>query len=287
MTGYGAATAESENFRVRVELKSLNSKFLEIGVKLPQNYLEYELSLRNILSQKAMRGKIMGSVSVEVVNPDLLSLRINEERLAVYVSELKALANKHGISDDLKMEFLLSLPNVVADADDTDDPEEWRMIEQAFTEAADALVVSRAEEGRALERDLNDKCEQVLIHLAEVNRLLPQRMENIRSRLQNALSELKEKVQIDENRFEQEILFYLEKTDINEEIVRLKKHVDYFFSTLKEKESNGRRLGFIAQEMGREINTIGAKANDALIQVSVVKMKDELEKIKEQINNIL
>lgn len=287
MTGFGQAQHTSPDYRVTVELKSLNGKFLELNVKFPQSLGEKELALRNLVNQKLKRGKILGSITVEVLNPDLAKLNVNEGVVMGYANELRSLAARIGMSDQIPLEYLLSLPHAVIEEDGAENEEELRLIEAAVTEAVDKLAQSRSREGKALMEDLIERRNGILHALAEVQKLSGARVEAIRNRLENSMAEIRDRITKDENRFEQEILYYLEKLDINEEIVRLRKHIDYYDATLNESESNGRKLGFISQEMGREINTIGSKANDAAMQVWVVRMKDELEKIKEQLNNVL
>lgn len=287
MTGYGSASISSENFKVSVEVKSLNSKFVEVNLKLPRTYLTHEVGVRNFLVSELKRGKINALIAVEVLNPDKSRLKINREIVRGYVNELKILKEELGLSAPIDLEYLLTLPDAISSDDTSEDPEEWKLIQQALSEASKSITESRIREGKALEEDLNLRCELIAISLEAVEALLPQRIESIRSRILSSLNEIADRVNIDGNRFEQELIYYIEKLDVNEEIVRLKKHIDYFEATLKEPESNGKKLNFISQEMGREINTIGSKANDAEIQFYVVKMKEELEKIKEQLMNII
>lgn len=287
MTGYGAFTIDSYNYRVSVELKSLNSKYFELNLKLPRNYSQYELQLRNYLSQYLRRGKVSANLSVEVLNPEKKHLRINKNLVKSYLAELNTMREEMDITQTLDLPFLLSLPDVMNEDSESADPEEWKLIELSFQNASRELRESRSREGKALERDLRIRVDLIQRHLENSEKLIPQRMENIRNRVLSSLNELSNSFNIDGNRFEQELIYYIEKLDINEEVVRLKKHLEYFTETLNSEDSNGKKLGFISQEMGREINTIGSKANDADIQVHVVKMKEELEKIKEQILNIL
>lgn len=287
MTGYGSATASSNDFKVTVELKSLNSKFVEVNLKLPRTYLTHEVTIRNYLVGELKRGKINALITVEVLNPEKSRLKINRDIVRGYVNELKILKDELGLTAPLDLEYLLTLPDAISNDDNSEDPEEWNLIQQAMETAAKSITQSRVREGKALEDDLKLRCELIAISLEAVEALLPQRIDAIRSRILASLNEIVDRVNIDGNRFEQELIYYIEKLDVNEEIVRLKKHIDYFEATLKESESNGKKLGFISQEMGREINTIGSKANDAEIQFYVVKMKEELEKIKEQLMNII
>lgn len=287
MTGYGSATATSDNYKVTVELKSLNSKYVEINIKLPRNYIKEEMNLRNLLTKSLQRGKINVLLNVEILNPEKQRLRINVPLVTSYANELEALRLNLGLEQQVDLEYLLSLPDAVRMDGGEGDPEEWELIDQAFRQATQALIRSRTEEGKALAQDMLSSNEVIAEQLVEVRKLLPQRIENIRSRVLSSLQEVKDRVQMDGNRFEQEILYYIEKLDINEEMVRLEKHIAYFRQTLAEPRSHGKKLGFISQEMGREINTIGSKANDADIQVFVVKMKEALEQIKEQVQNVV
>lgn len=287
MTGYGSATMSSENYKVTVELKSLNSKFLEVVMKLPRSYVQHEIELRNFLTLQLKRGKVAAMLNVEVMNPEKHRLRINKALAKAYSAELGALQAELGLEDPPTLQFLLTLPDVVSDEDNEGDPEEWDLIEVAFQKAAERLMESREREGKALERDLGIRVDLIKRRLETVEKLIPNRTENVRTRVMAALNEAKDRIQVDDNRFEQELLYYIEKLDVNEEVVRLRKHIEYFEQTLNEQISNGKRLSFISQEMGREINTIGSKANDAEVQAYVVQMKEELEKIKEQLANVV
>lgn len=288
MTGYGGATLSNENYKVSVELKSLNSKFVEINMKLPRTYMQQEMPLRNILNKKLKRGKVNAVLDVEVLNPAKQRLSINQPLVQSYFNRLENLRQELGMQTHVEMEYLLSLPDALRTDENGADPEEWELIEEAFKQAADRLNESRLKEGEALEADLKNSAARIAENLQAVGELLPERTQSLRERIQSAVNELKDRAQIDGNRFEQELIYYVEKLDVNEEMVRLAKHLEYFSTTLAEGNgSSGKKLGFIAQEMGREINTIGSKANHAGIQVCVVKMKEALEKIKEQILNIV
>lgn len=287
MTGYGAACLSSDNYRVAVELKSLNSKFMEVNMKLPRSYMQEELLIRNLLTAKLERGKVNVSLTVEVTNPDKHHLRTNQALLKAYARDLEKLRLDLGLHEGVSLEFILGLPNAMSPDSDQADPEEWDLIQKCFEQASEMLVESRTSEGEALAKDLLQRNESIAKNLAEVGNLLPARYDAMRSRIENTISDIKDKVKNDANRFEQELIFYLEKLDINEEMVRLEQHINYFQQALDEPVSNGKKLGFISQEMGREINTIGSKANNADIQVLVVQMKEDLERIKEQVLNIV
>ncbi len=288
MTGYGGSSLANENYRVSVELKSLNSKFIEVNLKLPRTYMHQEMELRNYLIKRLERGKIIVHMSLEVINPDLNRLNINKPLVMAYTRDLENLRSELQIPTPLDLEYILSLPDALHTDRPDSDPEEWMMIRKAFETAIDRLIESRTEEGVSTLKDLRVCRERIKENLDEIRELLPERQKYLRERIGSAVNEIKDRVQIDENRYEQELIYYIEKMDINEEIVRLTKHLEYFGQTLEEKEkANGKKLGFIAQEMGREINTIGSKANDASIQIHVVRMKEELERIKEQILNVV
>lgn len=287
MTGYGAASLTSENYKVSVELKSLNSKFLEINMKMPRSYMQEELMIRNMLTAALERGKVNVNLTVEVLNPDKHKLRINTALIQAYARDLEKLRADLGLTSGVSLEYILALPDAMTPENTDGDPEEWNMIEQCFKEATHLLNESRTSEGAALAEDLRLRNDNIGRLLAEVGKLLPGRYDAMRARIENTLSDLRDRVGNNEDRFEQELIFYLEKLDINEEMVRLEQHVNYFAQALNEPASNGKKLGFISQEMGREINTIGSKANDATIQVLVVQMKEDLERIKEQVQNIV
>ena len=288
MTGYGLGISSSANFRVTVELKSLNSKYFDLSIKLPNAYNKYEIKLRNMLMAKLKRGKVVATVNVEVLNETKGSLHINNTLAKAYFHELTKLKEFVGLKGDIDLPLLLSLPEVIPEETIIEDPEEWTLIQKAVEKAGDHLYQNRIDEGKALDKDLSLRRDTIAACLQEVEKLLPDRMQHIRDRLTQSLQEIRNKVgDWDPNRYEQEVMFYLEKLDINEEIVRLKQHLAYFIEVKDLPENSGRKLQFLSQEMGREINTIGSKANNAPIQRLVVQMKDELEKIKEQVHNIV
>ncbi|MEL7529750.1 MAG: YicC/YloC family endoribonuclease [Bacteroidota bacterium] len=288
MTGYGSATRSSENYKVTVELKSLNSKYLEATMKLSRAYLKYEHKLRNILTRELVRGKVMVILNVEILKADKRTLNINRALAKKYVTELREISAELGINSDISWDMLMELPEVIPTDQEIADPEEWALIEEAVRGACKELTKSRTVEGEALDRDLMARVTAIQSNLDEIKELAPKRLQNVRSRIDQALEDIRHKVEdLDKNRFEQEIIYYLEKLDINEEIVRLSQHLIYFSEMRGNDTSNGKQLQFIGQEMGREINTIGSKANDPQIQRRVVRMKDELEKIKEQVLNVV
>lgn len=287
MTGYGAGIKSSDNYKVTVELKSLNSKFLELAMKVPRAYMGYEHKLRNILTEQLKRGKVNVVVEVAVLNPAKRNLNINTALVNSYMKELSVLQESLGIAQTIDLQFLMSLPDVLPTENNTQDSEEWELIQAAFNEACAQLNASRAEEGVALEADMRQHRDIIAEQLAAIEAVVPERMAHYRNRLETAIGEIRDRVTIDQNRFEQEIIFYLDKLDINEEIVRLRQHLLYFDDILRSDDDQGKKLGFVSQEMGREINTIGSKANFAAMQRHVVVMKNELDKIKEQSLNIL
>jgi uncharacterized protein (TIGR00255 family) len=287
MTGYGSASLTTENYKATVEIKSLNSKFVEINLKMPRNYMQQEIVFRNQLTQALQRGKINAVINLEVINPDKLKLHINRPLVMAYNRELELLRQELGLHEPATMEYLLSLPDALISDHDEIDQEELELVQKAFALALDRIVQSRNQEGKALELDMLNCGKSIAVELRKVEEAMPSRIEAIRSRLSGALQEVKERAQLDENRYEQELIYYIEKLDVNEEIVRLSQHIEYFQKTLSEPESNGKKIGFILQEIGREINTIGSKANNAGMQVYVVRMKEDLERIKEQVQNIV
>ena len=287
MTGYGAASVSSARYRVTVELKSLNSKYLELVMKLPRVYMKYEPRIRHEISQQLKRGKITLMFNVEVLQADHRTLNINHALVKKYKEELEEMANNLELSPELNISLLLTLPEVIPSEVEVEDPEEWELFSKALKEACENMTHSRTEEGKALDQDLGDRIIGIRTCLESVKKMAPGRLEHIRNRIEQAFEEIRHKVEADPNRFEQELLFYIEKYDINEEIVRLEQHLTYFEELRQSDKSNGKQLQFLSQEMGREINTIGSKANDASIQRLVVGMKDELEKIKEQVLNVV
>ncbi len=281
MTGFGKHVLQLPGKKITVELKSLNSKNLDINARVPQAYREKELVFRNAIAQSLERGKIDFGLYVEA-NGEAASSRINEGVVRDYMEQLGRIASGDALQ---LMEMALRLPDTLRTEKEEIDPEEFEAIQQALAAALDGVHAFRSEEGKTLEDDFISRIQAIQGYLETVEKLDRERLAAVRQRLEKAVADLRETV--DPNRFEQELIYYLEKYDITEEKVRLSKHLDYFLKTLGSAESNGKKLGFICQEIGREINTIGSKANDAPMQRVVVQMKDELEKIKEQIGNVL
>lgn len=281
MTGFGKSITQIPNKKITVELKSLNSKNFDLNARIPSQYREKELDLRNIISNSLKRGKVDLSIYVEFTG-EQTSTNVNTEVVKTYMDQLRKIVNASEV-ELLKM--AVKMPDALKTERDEIDEEEFKAIEKAVKEALEEINKFRSDEGEALERDLNLRITIIQDLLNQVRNMDPERIKGVRERLQKGIEEIRE--QADENRFEQEIIYYIEKLDITEEKVRLENHLHYFKKTLDFKESNGRKLGFISQEIGREINTIGSKSNYAPMQQLVVQMKDELEKIKEQILNVL
>ena len=287
MTGYGKAIAETPQKKITIEIKSLNSKQLDLNTKLPWLYKEKEPEIRNLISQKLDRGKIDLSVFFDIIEDEGIPV-INKSIIRNYYNQIKELSYDMKINiDDQILQVIMRLP----DALKTEKPElqesEWELVKQQIIESVNMLDLYRTEEGRSIEADLKKCLAKILNSLEIIETFEPGRITKVRERLISLLEENTTTENLDKNRFEQELIFYLEKFDINEEKVRLKKHCEYFLETIDSPPPNGKILSFIAQEIGREINTIGSKANDASIQKLVVMMKDELEKIKEQALNVL
>lgn len=286
MTGYGKAVAELPNKRITVEIRSLNSKQFDLSARIPSIYREKELILRNMLSRRLERGKVDLTMNVDLVNRDVSS-KIDPIILQQYHRELSSLATEMGIATPADwFPVLLRLPDVMRQENETLSEEEWNSIEVAISEALEELIRFRQQEGEMLQQVLSGKIEAIRSLLAAVEPFEAERTEKIKSRLYESLSSL-EGIEVDKNRLEQEMIYYLEKLDVNEEKTRLAHHLDYFTETLRDNSSQGKKLGFIAQEIGREINTLGSKSNQSGMQRIVVQMKDELEQIKEQILNVL
>ncbi|MBW6479264.1 MAG: YicC family protein [Bacteroidales bacterium] len=287
MTGFGKSICRFGDKTIKTEIRSLNSKNLDLNIKTPNIYRERESILRNMLSSAMERGKVELIISLEQEGGQT-TCAINKPMLMKYYQELKDVAARLDtqISDDF-LPDLLRLPDVLRSQQEEVSAEEWEVIELSVKEAIDQANEYRRSEGEHLYHDLLKREKIIRTLLEEIKPLEKERINSVKERIYRSLKEMGENVKVDENRFEQEIIFYLEKLDITEEKVRLRKHLDYFHETLQATDAGGKKLGFISQEIGREINTIGSKANDAEIQKIVVQMKDELEKIKEQLMNVL
>ncbi|MGB2257106.1 MAG: YicC/YloC family endoribonuclease [Flavobacteriaceae bacterium] len=282
MTGYGKVVLELNAKTVRIEIKSLNSKSLDLNVRMPNDYRPKELELRKIIGSRLKRGKIDVSFYVDIEkakNPT----KINTSIVKNYMDQLSNISGGGRNLDLLKM--AIKMPDSVSAEKEEIDEQEWSLIISGAEDALNKIENYRKDEGKALYSDFSNRLNNIKSLLKKAVEIDPERIKKVRERLTKSVLELKEK--IDQNRFEQELIYYIEKLDINEEKIRLDNHLDYFFKTLNQNQSNGKKLGFIAQEIGREINTIGSKANYAPMQKIVVQMKDELEKIKEQLLNVL
>ncbi len=281
MTGFGKHVVQLPSKKITIELKSLNSKNLDMNARMPSAYREKELQLRNTIANVLVRGKVDFNLYIEITGDEASSV-VNEGVIRQYIKQLRSIAD----GDDIKlMEMALRLPDSLkTDREDIDDSE-YKIIQDALGKALEEIINFRAKEGLVLEKDFTERISSIKSLLNEVVKMDPDRLGTIRERLEKAVADLK--TEVDANRFEQELTYYLEKYDITEEKVRLDNHLDYFIETMKSADSNGKKLGFISQEIGREINTIGSKANYAPMQQLVVQMKDELEKIKEQMLNVL
>ncbi|PIB28581.1 YicC/YloC family endoribonuclease [Maribacter sp. 4G9] len=281
MTGFGKHVVQLPTKKITVEIKSLNSKSIDLNARMPSAYREKELELRKLIANSLQRGKVDFNLYVEITG-DEASGQVNESVVKQYMKQLKSIANGEDIQ---LLEMALRLPDAMrTDRDDIDDTE-YAAILDALNEALAEINTFRSEEGSVLEQDFLERIGTLQVLLEKIVAMDPERQSIVRERLEKAVQDIK--AEVDENRFEQELIYYLEKYDITEEKVRLANHLDYFERTLKSSDSNGKKLGFISQEMGREINTIGSKANYAPMQQLVVQMKDELEKIKEQMLNVL
>lgn len=282
MTGFGKATLQLPTKKITVEIKSLNSKGLDLNTRMPSVFREMELGLRNQLSARLERGKIDFSLYIEATGEETSS-KINVPIVRGYINQMKAVIPNADETELMKM--AVRMPDALKTERDEIDENEWKKIQTVIDEALENIAQFRKDEGVSLEREFLHRIANIMTLMNNAVSYDAERVETVKTRLRNALDELKENV--DENRFEQELIFYLEKYDITEEKVRLENHLNYFIETIAGTDANGRKLGFITQEMGREINTMGSKSNHTEMQKLVVMMKDELEKIKEQVLNVL
>jgi uncharacterized protein (TIGR00255 family) len=282
MTGFGKASLQMPTKKITVEIKSLNSKGLDLNVRMPSVFREMELGLRNKIAQKLERGKVDFSLFVEVTGEETSS-KINVPIVKAYIAQMKEVI-PHGDDTEL-MKMAVRMPDALKTEREEIDENDWAQIDGVIDDALTNIHSFRVTEGVALEKEFLVRIGNILSLMNETVAYDEERIQNVKDRLRATIAELE--VEVDENRFEQELIFYLEKMDITEEKVRLENHLNYFMETLAGTEANGRKLGFIGQEMGREINTMGSKSNHAKMQKLVVQMKDELEKIKEQVLNVL
>ena len=287
MTGYGKAECELKDRKVTIEIKSLNSKNLDIYTKIPGIYRQKELEIRNGISKILKRGKVEFILYYEITD-DNKATTINSGVIKNYYTQLKSIATDLNLPEsELFLQMALRLPDTLNVERDEINEEDWELISKAAYNAMNHLDEFRTQEGEFLHKDIEQRINNINKFKEEITPFEENRTKIIRTKLNDSLNNLSTEQEIDKNRLEQELIYYFEKLDITEEKVRLTNHCNYFIEVLKEKESNGKKLGFISQEIGREINTIGSKANDSDIQKFVVLMKDELEKIKEQMLNIL
>ncbi|AXT61690.1 YicC family protein [Aquimarina sp. AD10] len=282
MTGFGKSILQLPTKKITIEVKSLNSKNLDLNARIPSQYREKELKMRNTIAKSLVRGKVDFGLYVEITAEET-STKINEAVVKDYIKQLEAIHTNGDALEFVKM--AVRMPDALKTVREEINEKEFQAIESSLQDALNAIEKYRIDEGEALEKDFVLRVKNIGELLEKVIEMDPERIEGVRERLHKAVSDLKEDV--DQNRFEQELIYYLEKFDITEEKVRLANHLEYFTSTLNSSDSNGKKLGFISQEIGREINTIGSKSNYAPMQQLVVQMKDELEKIKEQLLNVL
>ncbi len=282
MTGYGKSVIQLPTKKISIEIKSLNSKNLDVNVRIPSMYREKELGIRKRIASKLIRGKVDFSLYMESTGEET-STKINTTLVRQYIEQLKAVVHNADETEYLKM--AVRMPDALSTEREEIDDQEWHEISKTIDLSLEKIVKYRFDEGITLETDFIGRIESISNLLNKVIAIDPDRITGVRERLTKGISDIKEKV--DDNRFEQELVYYIEKFDITEEKVRLQNHLEYFQKALKSEDSNGKKLGFISQEMGREINTIGSKSNYAPMQKLVVQMKDELEKIKEQLLNVL
>lgn len=287
MTGFGRAVTEFKNKKISIDVKSLNSKTTDINTRIPGYYKEKELEIRRLLSQELQRGKIDFCMYVDISGAET-SNQFNNELILNYYNQLKGLCNQNNIpmGDDI-ISSIIRFPDVLKTGSEDLSDEEWIVVVETVNKAIVNCLEFRKNEGAVAEKDIVRNLNSILSYLNDIPQFETERIETIKERLRQSLQEIAGNNTTDSNRYEQEVIFYLEKLDINEEKVRLRKHCEYFLETIKADDFSGKKLGFIAQEIGREINTLGSKAHHVEMQKLVVMMKDELEKIKEQLLNVL
>lgn len=286
MTGYGQAIKEFERYTVKIDLRSLNGKNLDINLRIPKELYHKEFVLRNVLAKNLERGSIVAYVNLEYKAENYLGKKINAGLAISYLQELKQIAEAAHLPSENILPNLLQLPDVLKSSNEEMGEGDFSNIMQTLDEAIKQFQNFRLQEGNSIEKAIVGYTENIQNQLKIIEAEDPKRLEAVKLRIAKDMEDLSDKTKFDANRFEQELIYYIEKMDISEEKIRLKNHIEYFLSTIKE-SGNGRKLGFITQEMGREINTIGSKANHVGMQQAVVLMKDELEKIKEQCLNVL
>ncbi len=287
MTGFGKALCDLGNLKLSIEIKSLNSKQLDLNCKIPFDLRDKEFAIRGIISSKLQRGKIDCLFVLEQDSSEGLA-NINQDLFESYFEKIAKIAGDKDIAlSDRLMLAALKMPDVISNSKIKLNDEIWHQIENKLNDALNQCISFRKQEGESIERDLKIRVHNILQLLKEIPQFENQRMKTIKDRINENIKELVDKKNVDKNRFEQEMIYYLEKLDISEEKTRLENHCTYFTQTIDNEDNVGKKLNFISQEIGREINTLGSKANQANIQKIVVQMKDELEKIKEQVLNVL
>ena len=287
MTGFGKTEFEVGTKKITLEIKSLNSKQLDINTRVPSMYREKDLEIRRLISETLTRGKVDFAIYLDNLGTESTS-RINAAIIKDYYAQLKAVHEELGLTiNESIMQSIMRLPETVKMVYDELDETEWLVVRENLIKTLENLNTFRDQEGLALKADIDTNIANILDLLNQVEPFETQRMENVKAKIKESLDALQLNGSLDKNRFEQELIYYMEKLDINEEKVRLANHCSYFTETMNEDEPSGRKLGFIAQEIGREINTLGSKANESNLQRIVVQMKDNLEKIKEQVLNVL
>jgi uncharacterized protein (TIGR00255 family) len=284
MTGYGKSVLHLSDKKVTIEIKSLNSKNLDLNVRIPSYYRVKELAVRKELASKLVRGKVDFSIYIEMT-ADETSTTVNKGVVSEYMQQLRNVVQTGSSNDVELLKMAVRMPDALKTEREELDEDEWAQISANIQKAIKDIIQYRIDEAASLEKDFKLRIENIQSYLEEVKSFDGARITHVKERLKKAIDDLK--VQTDENRFEQELIYYLEKLDINEEKVRLANHLTYFLQELETEDSNGKKLGFIVQEIGREVNTIGSKANFAPMQKAVIQMKNELEKIKEQVLNVL
>lgn len=287
MTGYGLGTAANEQVKYTVEIKSLNSKFLELNLRLPKAVSDKELSVRGMCSKNIERGKVNFTISVEYMDQTTRAAKINQILFKKYYQELSALADELKQDSSQLFALTLNMPEVISQENEGINELEGSVFMNAFENSLKQFDQFRKDEGEVLKKELESRVSLIQSLLKEVEAIETDRIPTIRERLSHYMDKAVGKENVDMNRFEQELIYYIDKLDITEEKVRLSSHCNYFIKALQDSDANGKKLGFISQEIGREINTLGSKANHAKIQQTVVQMKEELEKIKEQLLNVL
>lgn len=288
MTGYGESSMENEKFFLKMEIRTLNSKYLDVSVKISKAFYDKEIEIKNIAGERLTRGKISVDVDLQSKGEPISMIEFNRNLFKTYYDKLKHLADSVvGSYDDL-FKIAIQYPDVMISKTSEEHVEQgWELIKKGLLKACDQCNDFRRKEGKTLKKNLEIYISNIQKYLEEISRLDENRIEKIKNRIRDNVKDVINQEEIDDNRFEQELIYYVEKLDISEEKTRLKSHLDYFQEVINQEEASGKKLSFISQEIGREINTIGAKANDADIQKIVVNMKDELEKIKEQLANIV